>query len=211
MKKILSIVTLFGISALVHATTINAPASLVGANALNGNNAYSWGISISVPSGQTVTSAEIDFTGITLTAGNGTGVDNLYVDLLRSTMTGTGGVTTRTDNDASGDYWATQYSGANITSVGTQAFTYVGQTLTWSYILTASELTALNSYLSAGTFNIGIDPDCHYTVGGLCFTYNLGTNPNTVPDVAMTAFMVVIGLAGLEIFRRQFVTVKVNA
>lgn len=206
MKKLLSIATLAGIASLVHATTLTS--SITGANALDGNNAYSWGISITVPTGQTVTSAEIDFSGITLTAGNGTGVDNLYVDLLNSH---TSGITTRTDNDASGDYWATQFSGANISSVDTRTFTAVGQTQSWSDVLTPTELASLNSYLASGSFNIGIDPDCHYTVGSISFTYTLGTKNNNVPDVAATALLMVIGLAGLEIFRRQFVSAKMKA
>jgi len=207
MIKNLLIATLVGACGLVHATTINAPASLIGANVLNGNDAYSWGSSIAVPNGQVITSAQIDFTSIQLTAsGNSAGTGELYTDLLNSKATG---VTTAVDNDAAGDYWATQYSGANITTIGAKAFAAVGTTLTWSYVLTASELTALNSYLAAGTFNIGIDPDCHFSVGGLDFTYTLGTpKTNSVPDDFSTAFLMIFGLAGLAIVRRQLVPAK---
>jgi hypothetical protein len=201
MKKTLLIATLVGICGLVRATTINAPSTLIGTSVLNGNNAYSWGISIAVPTGQVVTSAQIDFTNIKLTASNGTGTDYLYTDLLN---THTAGVTTKVDNDAPGDYWATQLSGANITSLGSKLFTTVGTTLTWSYVLSASQLTALNSYLAAGSFNIGIDPDCSFSVGGLSFTYTLSPKPNSVPDQAETALLAIVGLAGLEIFRRKF-------
>lgn len=208
MKKILLIATLVGICGLVRATTITAPSSLVGTSILNGSYAYSWGISIPVPTGQVVTSAQIDFTGIKLTVANSSGTGYLYTDLLNSQTTG---VTTRTDNDAAGDYWATQFSGANITALGSKFFAAVGTTLTWSYLLGASELAALNSYLAAGAFNIGIDPDCKYTVGGLSFTYTLGSTPKNVPDEALTAFLVVISLASLEFFRRQFVPAKIKA
>jgi hypothetical protein len=108
------------------------------------------------------------------------------------------------DNDAAGDYWSTKFSGANITSIGSKVFATVGTTLTWSYVLNAAQLTALNSYLAAGTFNIGFDPDCTYNVGGISFTYTLGTKPNNVPDQAETALLAIVGLAGLEIFRRKF-------
>jgi hypothetical protein len=208
MKKILFIATLVGIGGWVHATTINAPASLVGANALDGNNAYSWGISIAVPTGQTITGAEIDFTSVTLTAANSSGVGYLYTDLLNSQATG---VTTASDGDAAGDYWATKYSGANITGFGSKYFASVGTTLTWSYVLNASQLAALNAYLAAGTFNIGFDPDCKYSVGGLSFTYTTGSTPHTTPDVATTAWLMIIGLAGLEVFRRQFASAKIKA
>jgi hypothetical protein len=212
MKKILLIAGSVGISAFVHATTINAPSSLIGVNALQGNDAYSWGISIPLANGQTVASAEIDFTGITLTAsGNSAGTGTLFTDLLNSKTTG---VTTVVEGDTTSDYWTTQFSGANITSIGSQLFKSVGTTFaTLSYILTGSELTALNNYLTAsGAFNIGIDPNCHYTVGGLSFSYTLSPSPKTtVPDEAVTALLVVIGLAGLEVFRRQLVPVKVKA
>jgi hypothetical protein len=212
MKKILLLASIVGISGLAQATTINAPSSLVGANVMDGNNAYSWGISIAVPTGQTVSSAEIDFSSVTLTAsGNPQGTGVLYTDLLNSKATG---VTTATDGDAPGDYWATKYSGANISSLKTENFAYVGNTLTWSDVLTTSELASLNSYLTAnnGVFDIGLDPDCHFSVGGLSFTYTLTpTQPHTVPDVATTAFLLVIGLAGLEVFRRQFTAAKMKA
>jgi hypothetical protein len=112
------------------------------------------------------------------------------------------------DNDAAGDYWATQLSGANITTIGTRAFTALNVAQSWTYLLTSTQLTALNSYLAAGSFNIGIDPDCHFTVGGLSFTYTLSPKSNTVPDEAVTAFLVVISLAGLEVFRRRFAMTK---
>jgi hypothetical protein len=207
MKKLLLIGTLAAISGLVHATTINAPSTLIGSDALSGENAYSWGISIPLASGQTITSAEVDFTSVTLSAANGSGTGYLYTDLLKSTATG---VTTKTDNDAPGDYWAT--SGLTYTSLGSQFFKSVGTTLSFSYVFTTSQLAALNSYLSAGTFNIGIDPDCHYTVGGLCFTYTTSTpHNNNVPDATATACLLMLGLGGLEIFRRQLVAAKARA
>jgi hypothetical protein len=208
MKKILSLIAVVGISGVVHATTINAPSALVGTGALNGNNAYSWGISIAVPTGQVVTSAQIDFTSVTLTAANGSGTGYLYTDLLNSQTTG---VTMPTDNDAAGDYWLTKYSGANLAQIGTQFFKSVGTTLTWSYVLNASQLVALNSYLASGTFNIGLDPDCHYNVGGISFTYTTGKSNLQVPDMAETALLLIAGLAALEVFRRQLVSGKAKA
>ncbi len=202
MKKILIIAVLAGTCGLVRATTINAPSSL---GTLEGTNAYSWGVSIAVPTGQSVNYAAIDFTSVTLVAsGNKAGTGTLYTDLLNSK---TPGVTYAVDNDAAGDYWTTKFSGANIASVGTQLFSKVGQTLTFDYILTQAELNSLNAYLASGsgTFDIGIDPDCKYTVGGLCFTYTLSPVTHNVPDGGLTAFLVVISLASLEFFRRRLV------
>ena len=208
MKKILSLAAIVGITGLVHATTINAPSSLIGSWVLDGGNAYSWGVTIPLTSGQTVTSAQIDFTSVTLVAsGNAQGTGTLYTDLLNSKVTGVNGVTTATDGDAAGDYWATQFSGANIVGLGGKFFASVGTTLSWSYLLSSSQLTSLNTFLTAnnGVFNIGIDPDCHWSVGNISFTYTLSsTNTQRVPDAAATAFLMLLGLAALEVCRRQF-------
>jgi len=163
-----------------------------------------------VPTGQTVTSAEIDFSKITLAAsGNSQGTGVLYTDLLNSK---TGGETTRTDNDAAGDYWKTQFSGANLSSVGTNGFAFVGQTLSWSLVLNSTELLALNNYLLGGTFNIGLDPDCKFNVGGITFTYTTGTTThNTVPETSTTAVLLLLGLGGMEVFRRSVFAAKAKA
>jgi hypothetical protein len=212
MTKILLIAALVGSCGLLHANTIVAPASVL---ALDGDDAYSWGISIAVPTGQVVTSAQIDFTDITLTGSRGAGY--IYTSLLNSQAAG---VTVKSDGDAAGNYWATQFSGANITSVGTETFATVGTTLTWDYILNASELAALNAYLTTGTFNIGIDPDgtfgammCDYNMGSIVFNYTLGQPPPParVPEQATTAFLLFISLAGLEIFRRRFIPARCQA
>ena len=208
MKKTLLIATLVGICGLVRATTISAPSSLIGNGALNGNNAYSWGISIAVPSGQSVVSASIDFTGLKLVSANGT-TGTLYTDLLNKP---TSGVVASTDNDAAGDYWAGALPG-KFTSVGTQTMNLNQTIATLTYVLTATQLTALNSYLlaGAGTFSIGFDPDCTYNLTGLSFTYTLGTTPKNVPDAAATALLAIVGLASLEIFRRKFAPVASKA
>jgi hypothetical protein len=204
MKKIWVIGFLVGICSLANATQIqiNAPSGLIGTNALNGSDAYEWGLSLG--SGTKVTSAEIDFTSIELTAsGNSQGTGVLYCDLLKATQTGLASVS---DGDAAGDYWSTVFSGANITKLSTNSFASVGTTLTWSIILNSSQLTALNSYLAAnaGVFNIGIDPDCHFSVGGLDFKY-------TTPDVATTVFLLAASLLGLEMLRRRLVLAKARS
>jgi len=208
MKKSILFATVLGLCSLAQATTIvgttvNAPSSLVGSDALAGENAYSWGIAITVPAGQQITSAEVDFNNITLSAANSSGTGYLYTDLLNSSKTG---VTTASDGDAAGDYWATQFSGANITTLGSQFFASVGTTLSWSYILNATQLAALNSYLTAGIFNLGIDPDCHYTVGNISFTYTEGS---TVPDYSVTAYLLGLGLLAVELGRRKLAPAKI--
>ncbi|HUC83851.1 MAG TPA: hypothetical protein VL970_01560 [Candidatus Acidoferrales bacterium] len=208
MKKLTLLAAFIGIGVVVRATTINAPSSLIGNDALNIGNAYSWGISIAVPNGQTITSASIDFTSVTLELGNSAGTGTLYTDLLNSQAPG---VTTVHTGEQSGDYWATRFSGNNITALGAEGFPSSGTTLSWSYTLDASQLAALNSYLLAGSFNIGIDPDCHYSVGGLCFNYTCTPTQNTVPDTATTVALLVIALGTVELYRRLLVAAPVKA
>lgn len=179
----------------VTINTINAPSALVGASVLSGNNAYSWAVAPTVASGQQIDSATINFNNITLTVANSSGTGYLYTDLLGL---GGAGVTTYTDNDAAGDYFSGKFS--NV-SLGTQFFASVGTTLSWSYILNGSQLASLNNYFANGGFSIGIDPDCHYTVGGLSFNYT--TKSNSVPDGATTAWLLGAGLLGLELLRRK--------
>jgi hypothetical protein len=206
MKKhyIIAALALVGICGPVQATIINAPGSLVGANVLDGQNAYSWGIAVTVPTGQQIDSATLTFSNVKLTAANSSGTGYLYTDLLNLNKSG---VTTYTDNDAAGDYFSGKYSSLNL---GTKFFASVGTTLSWTYVFTSSQLVALNAYLTAGGFSIGIDPDCHYDVGGLSFTYTTSTIPtshNNVPDAATTASLLVVSLLGLEVLRRKFMPV----
>jgi len=210
MKKLSIIASIISICGLAQATTITAPSTLVGANVLEGNDAYAWGISPVVPVGQIVTSATVTFSGVTLTAsGNSAGTGYLYTDLLNLSTTG---VKTYTDNDAAGDYFTglSQFSGANsskLSNLGSAFFAAVNDTLNLTYVLSSAQLVSLNAYLAAGGLSIGIDPDCHYTVGNLTFSYTTGTGPGpkgSVPDTATTAFLLGAGLLGLDVFRRKF-------
>lgn len=197
MKKIWIIGVALSLCGLTHATTVNVLSSAT----LNGQYAYTDGIGISLAAGQSITAAEIDWNNVTMTT---SGLGKLYTDLINSTTTG---LKTYTDNDSAGDYLTTKFSAGNITSVGTANFSK-GIPLTVSYILNNTELAALNSYLISGkgVFDIGFDPDCTFTVGGLSFIYTVGSLPHDgkVPDGATTALLMIVGLAGVEMFRRKF-------
>ncbi len=197
---------LAGICGFAQATTVTSTLTT-----LSGEDAYAWGIQINVPTGDQITSATLTFNNITLTAsGNSQGTGILYADLLNSSNSK---LSTYTDNDDAGDYFTSKsspYSGASVTGLGSDFFAKVGgSATTWNVGLSLSELTALNSYLSDGFFAIGLDPDCHYTVGSITFTYTVG-KPNivTTPDGATTSLLFGASLLGLEVFRRQFVLAK---
>jgi hypothetical protein len=214
MKKLLLLGSLIGINGLVYGTTIVSTTTdtfaYSGADALAGGSAYAWCIGIAVPSGESIVSANVVFTGIELTASglsSGTGV--VYTDLLNLGGTANA-VTTINEGDTTYDYWTTKYTGANITAVSSNGFTLY-QTKSWTNSLTSSELASLSSYLAAnnGTFTIGIDPNCHYSVGSITFNYTLGSS--SVPDGTTTALLLLAGLAGVELFRRQVVMAKAKA
>jgi hypothetical protein len=201
MKKLILIGLGIGVLNLAHANTIGAPVTLTspisGSDALNGNLAYEWGISIPLSAGQTIASATLSFNYIKLTV-SGSGND-IHASLINRNDLGVNGVTTFTDNDNTGDYFST-FTG--YTALGTKAFSYVGQTQSWSYVFTPAELTKLNTYALDGKFDIGIDPDCHYNVGSITFTYTVST-PVSVPDTATTAGLLGMSFLGLLAFRRK--------
>jgi len=99
MKKIIVTGICLGLCTLAQATTINAPTSLTGYEVLSGENAYSWGVPIGLTAGQTVSSATISFSSVTLNVANSSGVGYLYADLLNLNSAG---VTPYYDGDAPG-------------------------------------------------------------------------------------------------------------
>ena len=188
---------------VIVTTTINAPTSLTGYEVLSGENAYSWGVPIGLTAGQTVSSATISFSSVTLNVANSSGVGYLYADLLNLNSAG---VTPYYDGDAPGDYFAAAVPAANLTSLGTQVFGSVGTTASWSYVLNDGQLAVLNSYATNGLVDIGLDPDCHFSVGGISFSYNTTTTTphnQQVPDVANTALLLGVSLTGLGFIRRK--------
>jgi hypothetical protein len=200
MKKISIICILAATCGLANAITVSAPSSLTGVNALSGESAYSWGIPISLAPGQSISAASLVFNNVTLTAANSSGHGILYSDLLKSTLTG---VHTYTDNDASGDYFTGAYAAANIASLGSEYFAHVGTTLSWTVTFSSTQLAALNQFLVNGIFDLGFDPDCHYTVGSICLNYT--TTPVSTPDTATTVYLLGLGLLTLEVARRKYV------
>jgi hypothetical protein len=201
MKKFVILAVLAASCGFASATTITS--TIQGTDALSGEDAYSWGIPVSLAPGQTITSASLSFVNIKLTAANSSGKGILYSDLIKSSQTGTHSYT---DNDKAGDYFAGAVSSANLVSLGSKVFGSVGTTLSWVVNFTPSELTSLNSFLTGGVFNIGFDPDCHYNVGSICFTYT--TSPVNTPDAATTVYVLGLVLLGLEAARRKLAVAK---
>jgi hypothetical protein len=205
MKKLCILAALAATCGLASATTITS--TIKGTDALSGDSAYAWAIPITLTAGQPITSASLTFTDIKLTAANSSGKGILYSDLLKSTASTFTGTHTYTDNDATGDYFTGHYSGGNIVSLGSEVFGSVGTILSWTVTFNSTQLAALNSFLSSGVFDIGFDPDCHYNVGSICFTYGTTANKPT-PDAATTVYALGLVLLGLEVTRRKLALAK---
>jgi len=203
MKKIYILAVFAVTCGLASATTVNVPSVLTGTDALAGQNAYAWGIPISLAPGESITTASLSFTDVKLTAANSSGKGILYSDLLNSSLTG---VHTYTDNDAPGDYFTGQYSGGKIVSLGSKVFGSVGTMLSWTVKFDSTQLAALNAFLVNGIFDIGFDPDCHYNVGSINFCYT--TTPVSVPDAAVTIYTLGLALLALEATRRKLAMAK---
>ena len=187
--------------------TIDVPSGMKGANALDGTYAYVWTVASGpLVAGQTVDSASITFSNIKLTA-TGSGNDISY-DLGRvftgmsakpATLPAPGSFGTYQDNDASGDAFAGNIP-ANADHLGTKNLTL--NTLTsWTYTFSANDLSALNSYASQGSWGFLIDPDCHFDVGDITFTYTTVPEPSTFIAGALLA--IPFGLQGARCWRNR--------
>ena len=218
MKKLFIASALVAVVSLAQATTINLPSAMLSSTSgnLEGNYAYAWGIDIG--SGNTLTSFTLNFNNTKLTAsGNAQGTGILYADLLNTTTINQSSpfyTVNKTEGDAGGDYWQTAaaktaYGVTAVTALGSQSFASLNTSHTWSY---TPDLAVLNSYSGTnGIISIGLDPDCYFSPGTISVTYTVSSTPHTVPDGAVTAFLLGIGLVGIEMFRRQSMSAKNKA
>ena len=209
MKKIIITTALLGIASVAFATSVNAPAGMIGTGALNGMYAYTWTVaSGALAPGSTVTSATLTFNSVVLTS---SARGDLNVDLGRvlsgmaampSTLPSVGNYGTWNDSDASGDAFKPNTTSAPPTATllgKTTLSRNVAQNI--SYTFTSAELVALNSYASLGSWGFLIDPDCIFNVGGISFTYT--TMSNGVPDGGTTAMLLGAAMLGLGWAKRR--------
>jgi hypothetical protein len=193
MKKLILIGITAGIASLAQANSV----TLDSGTALNGTYAYLYNVnSISLPSGYSISDATLSFNSITLTS-TATGV--ISSDLINLNNVSA----QKTDNDASGDYFQSNTPNSKFYSLGTKSLTK-NNTQSWSYVFTDTELGLLNNDVtSLGGFDIGIDPDCNFSVGSIVFSYDIIKKNTSVPDQAMTAGLLGMSFLGLLAFRRK--------
>ena len=202
---------------LANATSI----TLQSGGTIDGVNAYLYQVAISLGTGETISDASLTFNDITLTTSSPVNtVGASLIDLNHAT-------TTYSDNDGSGNYFASStfrdkftphLASSAVHSLGSQSFTdpyqqwpnghyvWVYDTQSWTWSITGATLSALNADLTSfGKFDIGVDPDCIYDVGSITLNYTVEdpNPPQSVPDGGTTASLLGMGLLGLAALRRK--------
>jgi hypothetical protein len=192
LKRLFWLYSLLGTISAAHATTINY--SPTGLGTMDGSYYYTWNIYDPNLIGANITAATLTYNNITLTSFGLNRPGILWTHLLNtSSGSGTTGFTQGSDNDNGSD----RFSGQGL-FVGKQLFPTLNVAATVPYSL---DLATLTSYAADGHFAIGIDPDCHYTVGSivLSITYS----PHSTPDAGSTVMLLGIALPVLGLFRRS--------
>jgi hypothetical protein len=154
-------------------------------NDLDHTKVYRWGFDVTLPEGETVTSASLTLSSISNWDNN---PNVLYIHLLDWTERG---VKQSNDNEGGGDYFALAYTGTQTPLVTYQNLTTTPQTLVYSF--TSGQLATLNGYLADGRVGLGFDPDCHF--------YNNGARLQLItPEPATLALL--LGAIPLTLRRR---------
>jgi hypothetical protein len=213
MKKLFFAMTALGILNFAQATTINAPAGLIGKNALSANYAYLWTAPVAA---QDITSATITFTTVARTGSgraNSINVDFgsfLGMAVGQSSVPTSGNFSKIKEKKTTGDLFQANIANGKAVNLGTQHFPSLKVPQTWSFTFTADQLAALNSYIDSGNWGFEIDSTGKFSVGGISFNFTseiIGTKPvgtvATVPDSTATLGLLGVISLGLFVGRRK--------
>jgi hypothetical protein len=153
---------------------------------------YAWGLDWKAPTGQVITGASLFFDNIDNWA---TETNKLWINLIDEPALG---VTTFTDNEAG----TNAFSGKGIL-LSTYSDSSTGTPIDLTYNFTSSQVDTLKQYAAAGTWGIGLDPDCHYNNDGIKLTVT--TKP--IPEPGTWALML-SAMGAVGVVRRRRVTAK---
>lgn len=200
MKKLILIGITVGIASLAQANSITITSSTT---TIHGGTAYidqTTFADVILAQNQQITSAYLTFSTMQMT---GQGVyDTVYYDLIN----GKNGTTTLpTGGEYSSDWFKNNPSSylGSLDQIGSQYFlntTTVYNNVQSPYF-SAQALGDLTTDLAKGFVDIGLDPNCTYSIGSITLTYTIGSK--SVPDTAMTAGLLGMSFLGLLAFRRK--------
>jgi hypothetical protein len=183
---------------------------------------YTWHIPWSVPEGEKLINAEIQFDDIRNTVNESQFA--LYVNLLNEVPTGdfAGDADAFDDKsstslilkneflDPSEGDWKFEFGGVEQVTVFDQDTTgfpvYPSLPLDVSYTFDSSELTTLSTFMADNKFGIGLDPDCHYENSGVYLIITTGINDtppsNAVPEPT-SALLLGVGMLSIAGWQRR--------
>jgi hypothetical protein len=191
------------LAASLQAAVINLAPTPSDLYDLDHNSAYKWNIRTPSLQGQTITGATLSFDNIR----DWTTEQNvLYVQLMNSGSWDNNIVTTFTDSEASGNYFAqNSYFGGSLLAQYNN-LPAAPQDLT--YIFTNAQLAILTTYINDGDngfFALGFDPDCHFFNDGIKLTITTADVPP--PAVPEPGTLALFGLgavfAGFAVRRKK--------
>ncbi len=186
-------------------TLAPSPANL---NNLDHNLFYTWGLNWSAPAGETITGATLSFSQIWDWQVE---TDVLFLHLLDTAPLG---VSTWTDNQGGGDFFASAYFnslGIKQTKIGEWSDPNGGTSAkaqNVSFVFDAAQVTALQGYVNSAGINgwarfaIGLDPDCHYYNSGISFMITT-SRPTAVPEAGSAVLLLAIAFATIIFLRRR--------
>ena len=105
---------------------------------------------------------------------------------------------------SSGLLYCNLVGGSSSCHVGSQS----GSASTWNCKLNSNGLTYLNNCISAGSCGFNLSCYGGYNIGSCQVTYTCTPKTQNCPDTGTTAYLLGLGLLGIELSRRKFARAK---